>query len=457
MKTHRTWKTTSIFLLGLSFCTASAFANEKTTSSHSTELNSLDSIATPELIIDDITCRGNRTTDCAFITNKYFQEIGDVLDNDEIADARLRLGTLIQLRAVDIYLEKGQRRGHVVVVFDVTEASNLFYEVGIGYDTTEVRSLPGFEDSNPRYGVNAKVTNFNFLGTGKELSLKVEAAREESTLNSPINAVYQVNNQEYYIRTGQLNWQRNSTDYTLELSYFDPHLLGSSHYYFAASLEFQKSHIRSEGSEIWDQPPPENYPFSDGPEFFSFSGNESYHTQSILFGRRFGRHSYVAIDAKSYTANHISDSYGITYGWNSEDDIILPTTGSAFSIRATRQSGEAQGHFHYRKNVSIRPDEVLSFGTNVTYNDHNQDCNACSLLHEDSLSGSVFARYTNIDVIDKQNGKYASWYIGAQYGQGNIGEDYYNYEFSSLSAGYTWQSDSIIYRLSLALNYQEND
>ncbi|PAJ74599.1 hypothetical protein CJF42_09775 [Pseudoalteromonas sp. NBT06-2] len=50
----------------------------------------------PKLIIDDIKCTGNSTTDCDFITKKYYQKVGDVLNPDEIEDAKLRLGTLIQ-------------------------------------------------------------------------------------------------------------------------------------------------------------------------------------------------------------------------------------------------------------------------------------------------------------------------------------------------------------------------
>ena len=58
------------------------------------------------LIIDDIICQGNENTDCDFITKKYYQKIGQVLDADEIADAQLRLGTLIQFKYISIHLEK---------------------------------------------------------------------------------------------------------------------------------------------------------------------------------------------------------------------------------------------------------------------------------------------------------------------------------------------------------------
>lgn len=146
----------------------------------------------PILIIDDIICQGNENTECDFITKKYYQQIGQVLDADEIADARLRLGTLIQFKAVNIHLEKGSQRNHVVVVFDVNEASNIQYELGANYGYSESNNFYnrcvynlenedeihfGTCEDNAKYngaGLSAKVTNFNFLGTGKELSLSID-------------------------------------------------------------------------------------------------------------------------------------------------------------------------------------------------------------------------------------------------------------------------------------------
>ncbi|OUS24697.1 hypothetical protein A9Q98_13310 [Thalassotalea sp. 42_200_T64] len=162
---------------------------------------------TKDLIIDDIICSGNKDTDCEFIVKKYYQAIGDVLDTNEIADARLRLGTLFQLTDTDVYLEKGKQRDHVIVVFAVQEASNIQYEVSSGFQfsdfnendyvydcighsadyqrhyyqdspngITDTRQIDSeYKDCDSQadlssFYVTSKVTDFNFLGTGKELS-----------------------------------------------------------------------------------------------------------------------------------------------------------------------------------------------------------------------------------------------------------------------------------------------
>ncbi|NQZ12483.1 MAG: hypothetical protein HRT35_35465, partial [Algicola sp.] len=83
----------------------------------------------PKWVIDGITCEGNKNTECDFITKKYYQQIGDVLDAEEIADAKLRLGTMIQFKTVNTRLAKGKERGHVVVVFEVSEANHIQYEL----------------------------------------------------------------------------------------------------------------------------------------------------------------------------------------------------------------------------------------------------------------------------------------------------------------------------------------
>jgi len=148
-------------------------------------------VGTPELIIDDIKCTGNSTTDCDFITRKYYQKVGDVLNPDEIEDAKLRLGTLIQFKSTRIHLEKGSQRDYVVVVFDITEASNIQYDVGYRYEKKKEREKHGScaYSSIDRAGIclsgnrindsaghiwAGKITDFNFLGQGKELSFSIE-------------------------------------------------------------------------------------------------------------------------------------------------------------------------------------------------------------------------------------------------------------------------------------------
>lgn len=434
--------------LGLQLTSFMAFSTIQSDSEDSIHNNS-----PTQLIIDDITCRGNITTECAFVTKKYFQDIGEVLNPEEIADARLRLGTLVQFRAVDVYLEKGRERGHVVVVFDVSESNNLFYEVGLGIDGSRVRTSNNsdFENDQTNSGLNAKVTNFNFLGTGKELSLAVSGVQFESDTNLIGLIGFQDNsgNLVFSSRKFYQNYQRNS--YDIGLNYFDPHLFGSSHYYLVANTQIRKNHLEKRSSEVSiDLDPPEM-------ESIQYKRHSSSTSHSLLLGRRFGSHSYAAIDvSKTNAVTADQTTIGITYGWNSENDTLLPSKGEDFSLRLSRFRDEYEANLNYRKNLSFNENKVFSFGSNITFNLPNDYCTACSLVLLDSISASVFARFTNIKPINKSKGQYRSWFAGFHTGQGNISEDSYNYHFSGINAGYTYQTDSVIYRFSLAFNVQEN-
>jgi len=410
-----------------------------------------------KLIIDDIVCRGNDTTECTFVTNKYFQVVGDELDPEEIADAKLRLGTLIQFQSVAIYLEKGKKRNHVVVVFDVTEASNLFYEVGLtalkttltngGYDPSQ------FRRDDQSGNLTAKVTNFNFLGSAKELSFAVTTNRETSDtsftgLGSRVNLdTFDIEN----FRSN--NWQQNrNNNVSVNLRYFDPHLLNTSHYYMAMDAQYSRLDSKFNSREQFITP--ENKPDM----VFNSKADSSWQRYSLLFGKRFARYSFVAFDvAYSDTRYSGSDTvYGVSLGWNSEDDVLLPTKGSSLSTRLSRTKDSWTGSMDFKQNLAIRANKIVTFGGGVTYNSLDSNCNSCALLIDDSISASAFTRYTDITPIDVGAGIYSSWFVNARYGQSNISEDLYNTRYYDLSAGYTYQTASIIYRFTLSYSNQEN-
>lgn len=405
-----------------------------------------------QLIIDKITCQGNSTTKCSFVTNKYYQKAGDVLNPDEIADAKLRLGTLIQFRSVSIHLKKGHKRGHVIVVFEVNEADNLQYEIGVGYDHTNVESGPSFDNDISRFALHSKVTNFNFWGTGKELSLSVSGARHENESQGVSKSIFIDEFNNYTETVDKFNDKNTGNSYSLSLRYYDPHLFDSSHYYLSADIQFEKyrnervNAIHSGESSGTNKSTVTKFTFDD-----------NYNTQSILLGRRFGRHSFVSVDV-STTNKTPSDntSYGVTYGWNSENDSLFPTKGSAFTTRISKFKGNPQVSLHYKNNIAFGENNIVMYGTNVAYNEFENQCTACYLIIDDTISASIFGRYSRIRQINRAQGVYSGWHIGFYYGQGNIGEDLYNYHFSGINAGYTYQTSNMIYRFSLGLNQQEN-
>lgn len=407
-----------------------------------------------QLIIDDITCRGNITTECEFVTKKYFQDIGDVLNPEEIADARLRLGTLIQFRTVDVYLEKGRQRGHVVVVFDINETSNLLYELGAGYEYVR---FPTYSKEYS-YGLNGKITNFNFLGSGKQLSLSFSTAKGKDKSSGIANGSFGSGTDRFIYQIEFLNINRPEIQ-SFDLGYYDPHFLSSKHYYLIANLQYRE--YKSENysyTRNFNIPPGSDFPYYLIPELQIFDYTRKYYDnkQSLLLGKRFARHSFVSIDTQRESGSGYGENtFGLTYGWNSEDDTLFPTKGSTFSSRISRWMGRNEVNVHYKNNVALDETHVFSFGGNATYNLANNYCLSCGVTLDNSYSASVFGRYNNINAIDKRDGTYAGWHIGFYYGQGNIGDEFFNHHFSGVNAGYTYQQENFIYRFSLAFNQQE--
>lgn len=416
--------------------------------------SALSQNASTKLIIDDIICRGNDTTECAFVTNKYFQAVGDELDPEEIADARLRLGTLIQFQSVSVYLEKGNERNHVVVVFDVIEASNLFYEFGFSAHqrTRTIRRDNDFRTDSKDGSLNAKVTNFNFLGTGKELSLAVTADRltpvsRYSILS--INSDSQSNTVSEYLSETRIAGTNDSA--SLSLGYFDPHLFGTSHYYMSVNLQVNQFRRDQLIFDTTIEPMPVS----------TTSERRVYKTdwtrQSLVLGRRFARYSFVALDVTRSIYDTSDDTvHGLTVGWNSEDDVLLPTKGSSFSTRFSKFRDDWEIDLNFKQNIALAPNKIVSLGSNITHNLPNIYCNFCALVMPDSFGATLFGRYTVINPIDKKNGEFNSWYVGGLYGQSNIAEDIYNYRYWGISAGYTYQTESMIFRFSLAYTDQKD-
>tara|TARA_R110001583_G_scaffold78901_1_gene213609 strand:+ start:1938 stop:3398 length:1461 start_codon:yes stop_codon:yes gene_type:complete len=444
----------------------------------------------PTLIIDNITCQGNTNTECSFVTKKYYQQIGDVLNTDEIADAKLRLGTLIQFKSVNIHLEKGHQRGYVVVVFNINEASNIQYDLGLGYAYTNTRSswdnYCRLTQDDPtkwfskcgsiqnkvnasNYQLNGKVSNFNFLGTGKELSFSFSGDRYLATneLSASDDAIGEF--AEWIRKNGVGRYDNNN--YSLGLRYYDPYLLNSSHYYLSTGVSYYKDRI------------PVTY-VDDGTQEYNnirllnrSIENPEFTIVDVSLGRRFGRYSYFSVDIASgfyqsdefipiiggadnqrevVTHEEQDMSYAITYGWNSEDDVLFPTQGSDFSTRLSKDEGffDYNIYISYKENFAITANHILAFGGNISVDRYN-DCSGCSGVNHNSGNASVFAQYSQIKSIDKAKGSYVGWHIGLRLGKSNevFSED--KTTFAGVNAGYTYQTDSMIYRFSLALSTWE--
>lgn len=410
----------------------------------------------PKLIIDDIKCTGNNTTDCDFITKKYYQNVGDVLNPDEIEDAKLRLGTLIQFKSTRIHLEKGSQRGYVVVVFDITEASNIQYDVGYSYQETDQNKIMGFcprvntdiecasskiENDISENTLSGKVTNFNFMGKGKELSVSINKNYSNSKQNITTDADILLYFPEFNFLKGA-HYQYDDDNNYYKLDYYDPHLLDSAKYYFRTSIGKMNNFSEYTGQE-----------FENGPGRPIITGSSKHLSKNIdmSLGRRFASHSFVSFNIGYNSNARPKNSYTLDYGWNSEDDLLFPTRGSAFLSKINYNSYSKSLGMSYKENFSVATNKVVSLGIDTGIKQvHNL---SSSNFYK---SGELFARFTNITQVDKTSGVYSGWHASL-----NLGHKKWNNSLAattnlSFNAGYTYQTESMIYRLSLGYINQED-
>ncbi len=99
------------------------------------------------LIVEDIRCKGNVSTQCSFIRGFIHLSANDPLDEDEVKNAQLRLSSLSNFASVRIYLDKGSAKGRALVIVEVVEPDRVENEFSAGtesrlssvYQTVEAR------------------------------------------------------------------------------------------------------------------------------------------------------------------------------------------------------------------------------------------------------------------------------------------------------------------------------
>jgi len=253
------------------------------------------------LVIDELMCRGNVATSCDFILGHIYLSAGDNVDENELGNARLRLSSLPSFESINIYLERGDERGHVRVVVEVVEADPKVREwlAGISLRSDDTRQLL----------IGGRLTHQNLFGTGKLLDAMLYAS-------VPIDS---------FDRRG----------YVGRVQYVDPHWLDNKRMYFVAGLSGY--HSTSD--------------FTGGGGFKSTSLGADVAIGRRLFDFSFLnlRYSYSALadikavdsDGRDLPSVGSTDTNGIsaTYGWNSEDDPYFPTRGSRASVIASWTRG----------------------------------------------------------------------------------------------------------------------
>lgn len=291
------------------------------------------------LMVEDIRCKGNALTRCTFIRGFLHLSPGDVLREEEIQDAKLRLSSLADFVSVQIYLDKGSAKGHAIVVIEVVESERIDNQISLG-TSSRLSSL--------YQTLEGRLAERDFLGTHGTVNLDAQGI---IPLDGPTHrGVYS------------------------RLQYAAPTLFDSNKYFLIGGATYQNTVI--------------DYPYyaSDKTEQFDID---------LSVGRRLFDHSYVTIgyleriisssfsqsrDARGLFSTNSNPNnnkgWALGYGWNSEDDPYFPTYGSLLSS----SFGESWASVRFRKTWSIGPESTWSLqlggtpGTQYrTSLDENQD------------------------------------------------------------------------------------
>jgi hypothetical protein len=270
------------------------------------------------LRVQNVECRGNRSTSCEFIRSHLNLSEGMPLSEAELRNAQLRLSSLRNFEAVDVRLEKGAQRNSVIVVIEVTEASPIATEAlaGVSSRLDATRSV-----------FAGRLAHQNLFGAGKTVDLAVVAVTP-------------------------LGGEAYDEQYEFHLRYADPNLFGSDRYFAVV----RASWIDARRGDIYG-----NFSDFEGAEF------------DLRIGRRFGDFSFLTLGATFRPDPHwvtgewdfggatdfdvtVRDKhYGLNliYGWNSEDDLYFPTQGYSFHIGAGWDFGSGspanRSHIQFRK------------------------------------------------------------------------------------------------------------
>jgi outer membrane protein assembly factor BamA len=245
-----------------------------------------------QLIVDELTCRGNEVTSCDFILGHVYLAPGDPLDEEELGNARLRLASLPSFHSVDIYLEKGSARGRVRVVVEVAEADRYAREwlAGSSYRYDSFSQL-----------LTGRLTQQNLFGTGKLLDLAVVTL-------VPVDG-------------------RVRSQYSARVQYVDPHWLGSKRTFLIAGMSGGRGDFENADALRIRE---ENLGFdvTIGRRIFDFSYVSLFYRYNPLidFEARL-----IGTDQRTGGSFH-NHALVANFGWNSEDDPYFPTRGSRASL-----------------------------------------------------------------------------------------------------------------------------
>jgi outer membrane protein assembly factor BamA len=279
-----------------------------------------ESPARSPLIVEDIRCKGNALSRCAYIRGFLHLSPGDALSEEEIQNAKLRLSSLPDFVSVAIYLDKGSAKGRAIVIIEVVEADRIDNQISAG-TSSRLSSL--------YQTVEARVAERDVFGTQGTVNLDVQGI-------APIDGP---SHHGIYTR----------------LQFAAPTLFDSNKYFLIGGMTYQNTVI--------DYP----YQASDKTDQFDID---------LSAGRRLFDYSYATVgylerlvsrsissQARGTSGLFSTNSdpnnnkgWALGYGWNSEDDPYFPTHGS----RLSSSFGQSWASVRFRKTWSIDAESTWS-------------------------------------------------------------------------------------------------
>lgn len=263
--------------------------------------------AAASLQVQEIRCSGNANITCDFIRDHLYLKAGDHLDEEEIRNAELRLSALRNFDSVSIHLEKGAQRGQVIVVIGVTENSPIAMEwvTGGSYRMEAGHVLAG-----------GRIAHQNLFGEGKF---------------ADVTAVTRV----------PLSGKGRNETYDFVVRYADPLLFGSRRWYGIAAAGWHKGdYIDQYGNfaslDTLQLDLAAGWRFAD---FSYLTSGFTYRPGLTLSTGRWLRDGTFETD----NGDDLEYSFNLTYGWNSEDDLLFPTQGSTFTFGTSVDLGNITG------------------------------------------------------------------------------------------------------------------
>lgn len=254
-------------------------------------LTTAQAAADSPLVIEDLQCRGNTATSCAYILSYMYLSAGNAVDEEEIRNAQFRLSALPNFTSVRIFLEKGSERGKAILVVEVAEANPLFTEALAGIANRGAHALA------------FRIGHQNLFGSGERLEFTASA-------RIPVDGPT----------------ERDST--VLRLQYIDPTLFGAERWFFSASaLHFDGRFDTRFGDVL--KTDETGLDISIGRRLFDFSYVSLGYRYLFdgSFDTTFVRDDgFVEVDRNDYSRQILFE-----YGWNSEDDPYFPTQGGRLS------------------------------------------------------------------------------------------------------------------------------